>query len=115
MNITRNQWIAITILALGLISGATAQMTDIFGPNLAKSIASAASFLSSFVAGIQVILGTQTAQVKDVLAMPGIEHVSVNDKASQNLAAVAVDPTVNKIAPTQAAQVAVEAVAEGRV
>lgn len=114
MNITRNQWIAILLLALGLIGGATGQMTDIFGAGMAKSIASAASFLSSFVAGIQVILGTQTAQVKDVLAMPGIEHVSVNSRATQSLAAVAVDPSVNKIAPTQAAQTQVEAVAEGR-
>lgn len=64
--ITRNQWIAISILALGLISGATGQMTDIFGAGAAKSIASAASFLSSFVAGVQIILGGQGQQIQDV-------------------------------------------------
>lgn len=111
MSITRNQWIAIIILALGLISGATGQMTDIFGVGAAKSIASAASFLSSFVAGIQVILGGQGTQVKDVLAMPGVEKISVNGQANAALATLAVDPTVDKIAPTPAAESAVSATA----
>lgn len=115
MNITRNQWIAITILALGLISGATGQMTDIFGAGPAKSIASAASFMSSFVAGIQVILGGQGQQVKDVRNMEGVQHIEVNEKANPTLAALAVDPNEPKIAPSQAAAVRVEAIAEGRV
>lgn len=112
-NITRNQWIAITILALGLISGATGQMTDIFGAGAAKSIASAASFLSSFVAGIQVILGGQGQQVKDVRAMDGVEKIEVNAKANPTLAALAVDPKEDKISPTAAAMTAVENTAKG--
>lgn len=114
MNITRNQWIAITILALGLISGATGQMTDIFGAGAAKSIASAASFMSSFVAGVQIILGGQAQQVKDVRNMDGVQHIEVNEKANATLAALAVDPTEVKIAPSQTAARQVEAIAEGR-
>lgn len=113
MNITRNQWIAIIILALGLISGATGQMTDIFGAGAAKSIASAASFMSSFVAGIQVILGGQSQQVKDVAAMPGVEKVTVNATANSALATLAVDPKQDKVAPTTAAMTAVENTAKG--
>lgn len=113
MNITRNQWIAITILALGLISGATGQMTDIFGAGAAKSIASAASFMSSFVAGIQVILGGQGQQIKDVAAMPGIEKVTVNSAANSTLAGLAVDPKQDKVAPTPSAMTAVENTAKG--
>lgn len=104
MNITRNQWIAIVILALGLISGATGQMTDIFGAGAAKSIASAASFMSSFVAGVQIILGGQRQQVLDVKNMPGVEPIRVNEKAGPALAAMAVDPTVDKISPTDEAR-----------
>lgn len=112
--VTRNQWIAITILALGLISGATGQMTDIFGAGVAKSIASAASFLSSFVAGVQIILGGQSQQVKDVRAMDGVQHIEINEKATPTLAAMAMDPTEPKIAPSQASAAQVEAIAEGR-
>lgn len=114
MSITRNQWIAIVILALGLISGATGQMTDIFGAGIAKSIASSASFLSSFVAGVQIILGGQGQQVKDVRNMDGVQHIEINEKANTTLAALAVDPNEPKIAPSQAAAGRVEAIAEGR-
>lgn len=113
MTITRNQWIAITILALGLISGATGQMTDIFGSGPAKSIASAASFLSSFVAGIQVILGGQGQQIKDVAAMPGIDPIKINANASEAAAKVALDPAVDKVAPAIGAEQAVQTIAKG--
>ncbi len=113
MNITRNQWIAIAILVLSVNMGATTQLTDLFGVGVAKYIVSLSSLGSSILAGIQVILGGQGAQVKDVLAMPGIQKVEVNAQANPTLAAIAVDPTVNKIAPTQAAQVQVETIAKG--
>lgn len=99
MEITRNQWIAILILALGLISGATGQMTEIFGSGPAKSIASAASFFSSFVAGVQIILGGQGQQVRDVRAMDGVDRVLVNEKANQTLAKIATDPNEPKVGP----------------
>lgn len=62
---------------------------------------------------ISVALSTQTAQVKDVLAMPGIEKINVNAQASTALATLAVDQTVNKIGPTPAAAQQVEATAKG--
>src|SRR4051812_47098525 len=112
-SITRNQWIAIIILALGLISGATGQMTDIFGAGLAKSIASSASFLSSFAAGIQVILGGQAQQVKDVRSMDGVQNIEVNDRANPVLATLAVDPLESKISVAPGALPQVTATAKG--
>lgn len=113
MDITRNQWIAIIILALGLISGATGQMTDIFGAGAAKSIASSASFLSSFVAGLQIILGGQSQQVLDVKNMPGVEKIDINAKANQTLAKMALDPSVDKVGITSGDKDAVIETAKG--
>jgi hypothetical protein len=113
VNITRTQWIAIAMLALGLIAGGTSQLTELFGVGVAKNLSSAASFLSSFVAGLQIILGGQGQQIKDVAAMPGIEKVLVNASANQTAATLAVDPKQDKVAPTTAAMTAVENTAKG--
>lgn len=113
MNITRTQWIAILMLALGLIAGGTTQLTEFFGAGTAKSLASAASFLSSFVAGLQIILGGQSAQVKDVLAMPGVDKININENANKTLATIAMDPSVNNISPTTSAMNVVANTAKG--
>lgn len=113
MNITRNQWIAIAILILSVNMGATTQLTDLFGAGVAKTIVSLSSLGSSILAGIQLILGGQGTQVKDVLAMPGIQKIDVNAMANPTLAAIAVDPRQDKISPTPAAQSVVEATAKG--
>ncbi len=38
-----------------------------------------------------------------MLAMPGIEKINVNAAANQTLATIAMDPNVDKIAPTPSA------------
>lgn len=96
-SVTRTQWIAILMLALGLIAGGTSQLTQFFGEGMAKNLASAASFLSSFVAGLQIILGGQGQQVLDVKNMPGVEKIDINAQANQTLAKLALDPTVDKV------------------
>jgi hypothetical protein len=45
--------------------------------------------------------------------MPGVESITVNSQANKILAQVAVDPTLDKIAPTPAAAAAVNALAKG--
>ncbi len=97
MNVTRTQWIAIVMLALGLIAGGANTLTEFFGAGIAAKLASAASFLSSFVAGAQIILGGQGQQVLDVKNMPGVEKIDINAQANQTLAKLALDPTVNKV------------------
>jgi len=113
MNITRTQWFAIAVLFLTILTGGSAQLTDLIGTYPTKLVISFSTLATGFLAGVQIILGGQGTQVKDVLAMPGIQKVEVNAQANPTLAAIAVDPTVNKIAPTQAAQVQVETIAKG--
>lgn len=113
MNLNRNQILAISIAILGVLMISTSQLTDLFGPTATKSIVSAASILNSILAGILTATNSQSGQVHDVLAMPGVEKIDVNAKANATLAAIAVDPNVDKIAPTPAAQAAVTAIAQG--
>ena len=113
MNITPIQWMLIVIAALGAISGGSAQMTDLFGQTVAKDIASAASFLSSIISAILMPLTGQSAQIKSVLAMPGVDKIDVNAQANPTLASIAIDRTVDKIAPTPAALIEVTKTAQG--
>src|SRR6185437_2136156 len=52
--------------------------------------------------GIAVAFAGQGQTVKDVLAMPGVDGLTVNKNANQTLASIAMDPTQDKIAPTPA-------------
>src|SRR5258708_9544251 len=97
MTITPIQWMLITIAALGAISGGVAQMTDLFGPLLAKDIASAASFASSIISAILMPLTGQSAQIKTVLAMPGVDSLQGNRVANPTLAAIAGHPNHDKL------------------
>ena len=108
MNLTPLQIIGIILAVNGALTGATAQLTDLFGPIVAKDIVSLASLGSAILGGIITALSGQASQVKNVLAMPGIEKVTVNAQANQVLSAMAVDRAVDKIAPTPAAQADVE-------
>ena len=104
MNLTPNQILAIIAAVISALVAASTQLTDIFGPTLAKSIVSGASLVSVILNSIIAGLTGQGAQIKQVLAMPGIEKITVNAQANQTLSAIAIDPSVNKISPTPAAQ-----------
>lgn len=103
MNLTRNQYIAIALAVLGVLAVSGTQLTDLFGAPVAKTIATASSLINTILASILAVLTGQSQQVKDVLAMPGVEKIDVNAKANTALAAIAVDPNIDKIAPTPAA------------
>jgi hypothetical protein len=99
-NITQTQWVAFVIGGCSFLGGATAQLTSLFGANGATYIASACALVSG-IAGVFLMATTgQSAQVKQVLAMPGVDKIDVNAQANQTLSALAVDPSVNKIAPS---------------
>jgi len=113
MNITSKQWFQIISgVVSGLITGA-ALLTTLFGQDLTIKLVAGLGILNIIISSIGTTLSSQGSLVKDVLAMPGIQKVEVNAQANPTLAAIAVDPTVNKIAPTQAAQVQVETIAKG--
>lgn len=103
MNLTLGQKVAMVSVLLGVLAGATAQLTPIFGSAVATSIASFASLANTVISGWIFILTGQANTVKAVADMPGVEKITINERANQTLAAVAVDPTANKVAPTNAA------------
>lgn len=113
LNLTPLQIIGIVLVINGALIGSAAQLTDLFGPLAAKYIISIASLGNSIFGGIVTMLSSQGAQIKNVLAMPGVDKINVNASASPALAAIAVDPSVDKISPTPAAQNAVEQTAKG--
>lgn len=111
MKLTPLQIIGIILIVNGALIGSAAQLTDLFGPGTAKIIISVASLGNSIFGGIVTMISGQGAQIKNVLAMPGIDGITVNRQANATLAAIAVDPEQDKIAPTQAAAGAVASTA----
>jgi hypothetical protein len=103
MNITSKQWFQIISgINGGLITGA-ALLQTLFGQDLTLKIVAGLGICGIILNSVGAAFSTQTDQVKDVLAMKGVEHIAVNAQANPALAAIAVDPAVDKIAPTQAA------------
>lgn len=113
MNITPLGWLGILVLFNSVIIGGTSQMDVIFGLATTKLITAIAVLANGFFGGLITMFSTQGAQVKNVLAMPGVEKINVNAQANSTLAAIAVDPNVNKIGPTPQAAQQVEAIAKG--
>lgn len=107
LNLTPVQIIGIILVINGALIGSTAQLTDLFGAMVTKDIVSVASLGNAILGGIITMLSGQGSMVKNVLAMPGVERISVNAQASPTLATIAVDPAQNKIAPTEAAKAVV--------
>jgi hypothetical protein len=102
MNLTGKQILSIVAAVVSALMLATTQLTDIFGPSVAKSIVSVAALTNMILNSVVVALTGQATLVKDVAAMPGVEKITVNSGANQVLAAVASDPQVSKVGGTSA-------------
>lgn len=113
MNLNLKQVMAISIAILGVLMISSANLTDLFGPRVSKTIVSAAAMLNSMLGATLAVITGQAQQVKDVLAMPGVEKITVNANANQTLASVAMDPKLDNIGPTAQAEAAVTATAKG--
>lgn len=113
MNITSKQWFQIVQGIIGgLITGA-ALMQTLFGQDLTLKIVAGLGIANIIISSIGTALSGQGADVKSVLAMPGVEKITVNANANQTLAAIAVDPKVDNIGPTPAAEAKVSQTAKG--
>lgn len=98
-----------------VFAGGSAQLTDLFGATMANHILSVCILGSGICGGFIMNMGgmpSQATQVRNVLAMPGVEKIDINGQASPALATMAVDPAMNKIAPTPAAMDKVVATAK---
>lgn len=100
MNLTPAQIIALVISTLGVLAGASAQLTTLFGQNVAGLIVTSSSLLSAVLAGWIAVLTGQASITKQVAAMPGVERVVVNENANPVLASVATDPAQPKVGAT---------------
>ncbi len=111
--LTTNQVLAITLAVLGVMAGSATQLTDLFGANVAKTAVTASSLVQTILASILAVMTGQGSQVKSVLAMPGVEKITVNERANSTLAAIAIDPKVDKISPTSGTTEQLQDIAKG--
>lgn len=112
-NATPLQILGAVLVLNSALTGSLNELTDLFGQVWAKHLLSIATVGSGVCGGLVTMFGGQGAQVKNVLAMKGVENIDINGQANQTLAALAVDPAVNKIRPTAAALESVTATAKG--
>jgi hypothetical protein len=102
LNIQPKQWFQIISGSVsGLITGA-ALLNPLFGQENALMIVAGLGIVNIILTSVGTALSGQAQLVKDVAKMPGIEKITVNEKANSTLASVAVDPTVDKVAPIRA-------------
>ncbi len=112
MNLNGKQIISIIGAIVSVLMISTAQLTDLFGASVAKTLVSIAGLINLTLQSVMAALTSQGNQVKDVLAMPGVDKININAAANKTLAAIAIDPSVDKISPTQADQAQVTATAK---
>lgn len=112
VDLNGKQIISIIGAVISVLMVSSAQLTDLLGPGVAKTIVTVAGLTNMILQSVTVAITSQGSTVKDVLSMQGVERISVNGQANSTLATIAVDPTQNKIAPTQAAEAAVAATAK---
>jgi hypothetical protein len=97
MNLTVAQALALATSTLSILAGASAQFTVIFGAANANTITTMCSLLAALLGGWIAVLSGQGAIVKQVAAMPGVDSIVVNTKASPALATLAIDPDQPKV------------------
>ena len=113
LNIQPKQWFTIVSgFVSSLITGA-ALLNPLFGEGLSLKIVAALGIVNLLLNSVQTAFTGQAQLIKDVAAMPGVEKITVNEKANPTLASVAVDPTVDKVAPTRADMDVVSQTARG--
>jgi drug/metabolite transporter (DMT)-like permease len=115
IQLTGKQILAIVIAVLGVLMASTAQLNDLLGPTLTKTVVSIASLTNSVLASILAVLASQGNLVTDVQAMPGVEKIMVNKEANSTLAGLAVSPVNSKIEAVAADAAAISATAHGAV
>lgn len=113
INLNGKQIIAIVGAVVSVLMVSTAQLTDLLGPGLAKTITTVAGLLNMLLQSITVALTSQGSTLRDVAAMPGVEKVLLNGQANSTAATLAVDPMQDKIEAAPGAHAAVEQASKG--
>jgi hypothetical protein len=111
MNLNQNQVLGIVATVLAVLVGSTAQLTDLFGPEVTKTIVSASSLLSAVLTGVLTLTSGQKSVAQNLVS-DGAKLV-VNAGASKAMAQLAMDPAVDNIMPAKGDEAAVQAIAKG--
>ena len=111
--LTAKQWFQIISGSISGFITAGALFTSLFGQDMTLKIIAGLGLVIIILSSVGATLSGQGATVKEVLAMPGVEKITVNAQANQTLSAIAIDPKVDNIAPTQAAEAKVSETAKG--
>jgi hypothetical protein len=106
------QIVLIVVAMLSFLASASANLTDLFGPGLAKIIVSTATFLNGLISASLAPFLSNTNVVLDAKDQTGVS-VNIDRYANQKLAALAIDPTQANISPAPGEAAAVSKVAEG--
>lgn len=112
MNLNAKQVVLIIIAVLSFLATATTNLTELFGPGTAKIIASSATFLNGLIAAAMAPFLSNASTVKDAGQQTGVE-MTVNRSAAPAIAALAVDPAQDSIAPAPGEENAVARKATG--
>jgi hypothetical protein len=115
-SITSKQWFQIISGIIGSLITAAALLQTLFGQDLTIKIVAVLGIANIVLSSVGAVLSgpdNQQTQIRNVLAMPGVEKLEVNDKASQTLASMAVNPVIDKIGPTAATEAKVTQIAKG--
>ena len=111
--ITPLGWIGIIILFNGTLIGGTNYLKDLFlSQIIVNAIVAFASLGNMFLGGLVTMFGSQGSIVKQVAAMPGVEPLKINASANHTLAAIAMDPSIDKVEALPSAQAQVAATAK---
>lgn len=116
MGLTSKQWFNIVSGSIASLITAGALFTSLFGETTTLKIIAVLGLVNIVLSSVGAALSgpdNQQTQIRNVLAMPGVEKLEVNDKASQTLASMAVNPVIDKIGPTSATEAKVAAIAKG--
>lgn len=105
--INAKQVVLIILSLLSFTAAATTQLTDVFGPGVAKGIASVASLLNGMMSAALAPFLSNSSVVKDAGALDGV-NVRVTGEAAPQIAALAVAPDNNGIEPARGEEVAVQ-------
>lgn len=113
MNINLKQALAIAGAVLAVLAVSTAQLTDIVGLPMAKTIVSMAGLLNAVISSVLAVISSQAGLVADVQAMPGVEKITVNAQANQTLAGMAMSDNNPKVRAEPGNEAAVNEAAKG--
>jgi hypothetical protein len=100
LNLNGKQILQIVGVFISVAMVSSANLTTLLGAGVATTIVTIAGMANMVLQGVAVVLQTQTNQIKDVAAMPGVDRISINANASAEAAAVAVDKDQPKVGPT---------------